>query len=624
MRVRSRVDGQMVRAEGWFARRVVAAVAGATLVACAGYGGAAAREAGGAGTGSDWSREVTPFPVLDADGRPYDHAFLGGFDVPRPQLVDIDADGDLDLFIQERSNELMHLENVGTPSAAQFAWRTDRFAGVDIAEWYRFIDMDRDGRPDLLSERPFSYIRYYHNAGPAAAPRFELAADTVRTAEGEPLFSDRQNIPNATDLDCDGLTDLFIGKLTGTVARYELVEGALPEPRFRLLSDRFEDIEIVANVMGSMRHGANTMDFADHDGDGDVDLFWGDFFEQGLLLLENTGSCASPSIRNVPVPFPRTDPVKTTGYNAPTVGDLNGDGRPDMLIGVLGGAYNPTLSAIENLYFLEHTPETFEVRTTRYLYGIDVGSESIPELADLDGDGDLDLLLGSKIDPADGRTGRIHHFENVGSAGRPSFRERPPLPISGHYHYAPEAGDLDGDGVLDLLVGTWNDEVLLYRNAGTARSAEWELAAEPLVELTRGSNSTPAVGDVDGDGDLDLLVGEASGTVNFYRNAGSATQPSYELVSDEWEGIDVGRRSQPALVDLDGDGDLDLVIGNEAGELRVWRNAGTRAEPRFVSEQGSRLPRLPYGAPAFGDLDGDGSLEILLGNLSGGVGYYRR
>jgi uncharacterized protein (DUF2141 family) len=569
---------------------------------------------------------VAPFPVLDAAGRPYEHAFLGGFDVPRPQLVDIDADGDLDLFIQERSNELMFLENVGTPAAARFVWRTDRFAGVDIAEWYRFTDLDRDGLPDLLAEQPFSYIRYYHNVGSAEAPRFELAVDTLRRVDGEPLFSDRQNIPNATDLDCDGLTDLFIGRLTGTVARYERVEGS-GEPRFRLLSDRFEDIEIVTAVIGSMRHGANTMDFADHDGDGDVDLFWGDFFEPGLLLLENIGSCRNPSIRNTPVPFPAADPLRTTGYNAPAVGDLNGDGRPDMLVGVLGGAYNPTLSAVENLYFLEHTAETFAVRTTRFLYGIDVGSESIPALVDLDGDGDLDLLVGSKIEPSDGTTGRIHVFENVGSARRPSFRERAPLAMSGAYHYAPEAGDLDGDGRPDLLVGTWNDDVLHYRNMGAAGAAgpgQFELVAEPLVELTRGSNSTPALGDVDGDGDLDLFVGEASGTINFYRNAGTPKEPRFELVGDEWEGIDVGRRSHPSLVDLDGDGDLDLVIGNEDGELRVWRNRGTPAEPRFLEEPSARLPRLPYAAPAFGDLDGDGALDLVLGNMSGGLAFYRR
>ena len=618
------------RGGGGTAVGILAALAVAALAACAGVGDPGAVGRGGGGgpgeaiPGTDWAREVTPFPVVDAAGRPYEHAFLGGFDVPRPQLIDIDDDGDLDLFVQERSNELMFLENTGTPSAPQLVWRTDRFAGVDIAEWYRFIDMDRDGRADLIAEQPFSYIRYYRNEGPASDPRFVLAVDTLRKVDGEPLFSDRQNIPNATDLDCDGLTDLFIGRLTGTVARYELEAGTLPDPRFRLLDDRFEDIEIVTNIMGSMRHGANTMDFADFDGDGDVDLFWGDFFEPGLLLLENTGNgCANPSISNVPVPFPRADPVRTTGYNAPTVGDLNGDGRPDMLIGVLGGAYNPTLSAVRNFYHLEQEAGTFEVRTTRFLYGIDVGSESIPALADLDGDGDLDLLIGSKIDPEDGSTGRVHRFENVGTATRPSFRERDPLPISGHYHYAPEAGDLDGDGILDLLVGTWNDDVLHYRNAGTARDPRWALEGDPIVELSRGSNTTPALGDIDGDGDLDLFIGESSGTMNFYRNEGSPMSPAFTLVSDEWEGIDVGRRSHPALVDLDGDGDLDLVIGNEDGELRVWRNQGTPTAPRFVAEQGSRLPRMPYAAPAFGDLWGSGTDVIIMGNLSGGVAFFR-
>ena len=103
---------------------------------------------------------------------------------------------------------------------------------------------------------------------------FVLAADTLRDASDVPLFSDRQNIPNLTDLDCDGMLDLFIGRLTGTVTRYEETRrDPTGVPRFRLVTDRFEDIEIVANF-GSL-HGANTMALADVDQDGDPDLFWG-------------------------------------------------------------------------------------------------------------------------------------------------------------------------------------------------------------------------------------------------------------------------------------------------------------------------------------------------------------
>ena len=585
---------------------------------CGGAGGEPSAPVAGDG----WTREVAPFPVESADGTPYAHPFLGGFDVPRPQLIDIDGDGDLDLFIQERSNELMFLENVGSASEPRFVWRTDRFGELDIHEWYRFVDMDGDGDMDLVAEEPFSHIRYYRNEGTAGQPRFVLAADTLRTEDGAPLFSDRQNIPNATDIDCDGLVDLFVGRLTGTVSRYEAVEAAAAVPRFRLVSERFEDIEIVTNFLGSL-HGANTMDFADYDGDGDEDLFWGDFFEPGLLLLENVGTCAEPAVRNTPIPFPPGNPVETTGYNAPTVGDLDGDGRPDMLIGVIGGAYNPVRSSHENLYHLHHGPDGFELVTRRFLRQIDVGSESIPAFVDVDGDGDLDLLIGSRIDPEARNTASIRLLDNVGGPGAPAFREAGSLTVTGSYHYAPEAGDLDGDGRPDLLVGTWNDDVLYYRNVGGGTEG-WELVASPLVELTRGSNSTPALGDIDGDGDLDLFVGEASGTLNFYRNVGTSTAPRFELVSDEWEGIDVGRRSHPELVDLDGDGDLDLVVGNESGELRLFRNNGTVSEPRFQEDPSVVLPRFPWAAPAFVDLDGDGRLELVTGGLSGGVVFFRR
>ncbi|NIP82945.1 MAG: VCBS repeat-containing protein, partial [Gemmatimonadetes bacterium] len=150
----------------------------AALSACTAAAPSAGPAAGAAEGG--WERLVAPFPVLDASGASYGHPFLGGFDVPRPQLVDIDADGDADLFIQERSNALIFLENTGTPTAAEHVWRTDRFGGLDISEWYRFVDMDGDGDHDLLAEEPFSYIRYYRNDGSPAEPRFVLAEDTLR------------------------------------------------------------------------------------------------------------------------------------------------------------------------------------------------------------------------------------------------------------------------------------------------------------------------------------------------------------------------------------------------------------------------------------------------------------
>ena len=111
----------------------------------------------------------------------------------------------------------------------------------------------------------------------------------------------------------------------------------------------------------------------------------------------------------------------TSGYNAPAFGDLNDDGQSDLLVGVIGGAYDPNRTTIANLLYLTRDGAgQYRERTRQLLPMIDVGSESMPALVDLDGDGDLDLLLANKIDPADRKTSRVYRFENVGDAKHPS------------------------------------------------------------------------------------------------------------------------------------------------------------------------------------------------------------
>ena len=138
-----------------------------------------------------------------------------------------------------------------------------------------------------------------------------------------------------------------------------------------------------------------------------------------------------------------------------------------------------------------------------------------------------------------------------------------------------------------------------------------------------GSNSTPALVDIDADGDFDLFVGEASGALNFYRNTGTPQEPEYTLVSDEFQDIDVGRRSYPAFHDLDGDGDQDLIVGSESDGLLVFTNVGTPQEPRFEPGEPFPFRVFDYSAPTFGDLDDDGDLDVLVGGIGGGLIYYR-
>lgn len=582
-------------------------------------------------------REVGPFPVRDAAGRPYDHPFLGGFDVPRPQLVDIDGDGDPDLFVQERTDEVMFFENVGTPSEASYAWRTDRYQDLPVGEWSRFHDLDDDGDFDLLAETPFSYIRYIRNEGSATDPRFVVAADSVQDDRGDPIFSDRQNIPNMTDIDCDGAVDLFLGRVDGTVTRYEEVSvDDRGIPSFALRTQRFEDIEIVAAIAvpGGVPdpapeqpslHGANSMAFADVDGDGDEDFFWGDFFEAGLLWIENLGSCEVPDLRATPEPVPADELITTSGYNVASLADTDADGDLDVVVGVLGGAFNPNTTASDNLLHFERLPSGELTRTaSRYLYGIDVGSESYPAFGDLDGDGDADLLVGSKLDPSVLTAARLYRFDNVGSVAEPEYQLVDTLALFDGYHLAPTLADLDADGDLDLLLGSWNDDIRYLRNDGTKLEPDFvPVGEEAIAELPRGSHATPGLGDLDGDGDLDLLVGESSGEINQYENVGGPTDPRFELVTEAAWDIDVGRRSVPVLRDLDGDGDLDMIVGREDRGAALFMNRGSASQPRFEAAGDLDVPLPNFSVPALVDLDGDGDDDVVSGGMGGGLVFFR-
>ena len=123
-----------------------------------------------------------------------------------------------------------------------------------------------------------------------------------------------------------------------------------------------------------------------------------------------------------------------------------------------------------------------------------------------------------------------------------------------------------------------------------------------------GNYSKPTLADIDGDGDLDAVVGEWDGTLLYYQNTGTATNPSYTQqpgTANPFNGINVENSSAPTLADIDGDGDLDAVVGAFNGSLNYYKNTGTATNPIYTEQTGTANPFNGinvgnYSTPTFG------------------------
>jgi Ca2+-binding RTX toxin-like protein len=252
----------------------------------------------------------------------------------------------------------------------------------------------------------------------------------------------------------------------------------------------------------------------------------------------------------------------------------------------------------------------------------DVGSVAGPTFADIDGDGDLDAFVGNY-------GGNTLFYRNTGSATNPVFTADTNnfgLTDVGS-NAVPTLADIDGDGDLDAFVGNFDGNTLFYRNTGSASNPVFDTPTTNDFGLTDvGTYAAPTFADIDGDGDLDAFVGNRNGNTLFYRNTGSASNPVFDTPTTNDFGLtDVGSIAAPTLADIDGDGDLDAFVGNSNGDTLFYRNTGSASNPVFDAPTTNDFGLTNVGsfaAPTLADIDGDGDLDAFVGERDGNIFFF--
>ncbi len=592
---------------------------------------------------------------------------------PRMFFADWDGDGDLDAFVGDKYGYVRYLQNDPTPDgkpvyteltgAASPTGSLDlSFDATDPMDTEPFgpsaptlVDIDGDLDLDLFVGQGF-----YDGEGTGGRVLFfrNDGGTLVRDDAANPLagfvFGFAGATPNFVDVDEDGDFDVAVGtKLVSPMAGTESEVYFLRNDGDKF-TPSFSDQTKVAGVDPfageSFPLPSTAPFFADVDGDGDQDGFVGNGYY--TRFFRNDTVLPGPPVF-----------VEETGYDnpladelsfvpGPALADVDGDGDLDAFIGSgYGKFYDQGF-----IQYLENTGTTTDPAF------LSTGDRL--ELVDVDGDGDLDALvsyLGYHYvvdEPPDVEFG-VWYFRNTGSATTPrwelqsgtdnpffTFNSLVALPFSSAYlpSAAPTVGHLDDDSLLDAFVGV-GGHLEFLEDDGTGQLDP--AATHPLESVDFGDAADPHFADVNGDGELDLVVGYAkyipasvddqTAQVAFFLNptgpTGLGTTPDFVL-----DFTDVLDRPAPTLADVDGDGDLDLLVGGySSADLGspsppltakltsayattfFVENTGTKTSPAFDASTAVPVGALvdPPTSPAMGDVNGDGVLDLFLGTPAG-------
>jgi hypothetical protein len=512
------------------------------------------------------------------------NAWAGGLNYTQISDFDFDFDGDMDLFIFDRSsNNIRVFTQEGTGSNKHYEFVYDAKSQFPHGLRYRstLVDYDQDGRKDLFTYG-IAGIKVYRNVGDAVSGlQWELVSDLLQTVVpngNQHLYVSSSDIPAIVDVDFDGDIDVLTFHIGG------------------------QHLEYHQNQSMELYGVPDSLEFIQ------MNECWGKFredFSTNLVVLNDPNSpCEGGNISN---PEDESDGEFKSGAHAGSTVlalDIDNSGVMDIVLGdvafpnltllINGGTApntdSPMISA-DNSFPSNTTPAEMHLFPASFL-------------VDVDFDGVKDLIVAPNAKNVSENEESIHFYKNIGTDALPNF-------IFTQYDFLqdemidhglgtiPVIVDINEDGLEDLLVANlfrYKDVLdkesswTYYQNTGTASNPVFTFVDDNYFNLTSlgyGLRSVPTFGDLDNDGDKDMLIGVENGTLVYVENQSTGSGSVFTTATQNYpdntgQPISTGVFSFPQLFDLDNDGLLDLIIGTKTGELMYYQNTGSPTSPEFT------------------------------------------
>ena len=627
------------------------------------------------------AQSINSNAVVSELNQPLAFPWTGGLDAAQYNEVDLNFDGIMDLLVfDRRGNRKLCFINKGIPGEILYDYAPALAELLPpLYEWARFADYDMDGKMDIFTYSPgYSSMMVYHNISAGELKFQRVVYPYLTSFQGGGyvnILVTNADYPGIVDVDGDGDLDILtfwgMGSFLELHQNMSMEKYGIPDSLDFMQTNycwgRFAESDesnviyldtclgsaatFLENIPRADRHTGSTLLFTDQDGDGNQDLLLGDVDFPGLFALYNDGSLEQAHISHVDTLFPRnSETIRLFAMPAASIIDVDNDGLKDLLVGV----FDPGMTSSQNklsswLYMNTGTAEIpeYSLASRQFLQEsmIDRGSGAYPVLYDFDGDGLLDLFIGnygyyaySYYENYFLRSvyhARIGYYKNVGTFQNPVFQLwEDDFGNLGQLHLTglvPTFDDLDGDGDPDMLVGKADGRLLLMINTGFN---SFSVEDEAFSGIDVGEFSTPQLFDLNKDGLKDLVVGEKGGNLNYYQNIGTLQNPQFEYVTDSLGKVNVTDYS----LSYDGysvpcfyrgtDGSTRLISGSEQGNLFYYTHIDENLTGKYtlssnlnalLDTTGVDFDRGIRTSAAIAPLRGDGTLQLLIGNYSGGL-----